>query len=153
MAKKNAPRMPESQQSVSIIGGKKSLFRYKFINYKIEISKGIVKMGTSFEDILNRMKSAPHNGIPKVTNPKVPTTVERDAAAFAERVKNNPIIPTSSGSQLDEILERMRDSSHGGMVYADPAFKQNIDHRLLDGIRCDYQEFLKIMSEQSVDLP
>lgn len=79
-------------------------------------------MATSFEDILNRMRNAPHNGIPPVTNPKVPTKVERDAAAFAERVKNNPIIPTSSGSQLDEILKRMRDSSHGGMVYADPAF-------------------------------
>ena len=82
-------------------------------------------MATSFEDILNRMRNAPHNGIPKVTNPKVPTKVERDAAAFAERVKNNPIIPTSSGSQLDEILKRMRDSSHGGMVYADPAFNGN----------------------------
>lgn len=82
-------------------------------------------MGTSFEDILNRMRNAPHNGIPKVTNPKVPTKVERDAAAFAKRVKNTPIIPTSSGSQLDEILKRMRESSHGGMVYADPAFNGN----------------------------
>lgn len=79
-------------------------------------------MGTSFEDILNRMRNAPHNGIPKVTNPNVPSKVERDAAAFAERVKTNPVIPTSSGSQLDEILKRMRDSSHGGMVYADPKF-------------------------------
>lgn len=110
-------------------------------------------MATSFEDILNRMKNAPHVGISPVTNPKLPTKVERDAATFAERVKNNPIIPTSSGSQLDEILKRMREPSHGGMVYADPNFKQKIDHRLLDGIRCDYQEFLKIMSEQSVDLP
>ena len=101
------------------------MLRYEFINDKIEISKEIVKMATSFEDILNRMRNAPHNGIPKVTNPKVPTKVERDAAAFAERVKNNPIIPTSSGSQLDEILKRMRDSSHGGMVYADPAFNNN----------------------------
>ena len=101
------------------------MLRYQFINYKIEISKEIVKMATSFEDILNRMRNAPHNGIPKVTNPKVPSKVERDAAAFAERVKNNPIIPTSSGSQLDEILKRMRDSSHGGMVYADPAFGNN----------------------------
>lgn len=82
-------------------------------------------MGTSFEDILNRMRNAPHNGIPKVTNPNVPSKVERDAAAFAERVKNNPVIPTSSGSQLDEILKRMRDSGHGGMVYADPAFENN----------------------------
>ena len=82
-------------------------------------------MGTSFEDILNRMRNAPHNGIPKVTNPKVPTKVERDAAAFAERVKSNPIIPTSTGSQLDEILKRMRDSDHNGMVYADPAFHCN----------------------------
>lgn len=82
-------------------------------------------MATSFEDILNRMRNAPHNGIPKVTNPKVPTKVERDAAAFAERVKNNPIIPSSTGSQLDEILKRMRDSSHGGMVYADPSFHCN----------------------------
>ena len=82
-------------------------------------------MGTSFEDILNRMRNAPHNGIPKVTNPNVPSKVERDAAAFAERVKNNPVIPTNSGSQLDEILKRMKDSSHGGMVYADPSFHCN----------------------------
>ena len=101
------------------------MLRYEFINYKIEISKEIVKMGTSFEDILNRMRNAPQNGIPKVTNPNVPSKVERDAAAFAERVKNNPVIPTSSGSQLDEILKRMRYSSHGGMVYADPSFHCN----------------------------
>ena len=82
-------------------------------------------MGTSFEELLKRMNNAPHNGVPKVTNPKVPTKVERDAAAFAERVKNNPIIPTNTGSQLDEILKRMKDSSHGGMVYADPAFGNN----------------------------
>ena len=89
-------------------------------------------MATSFEDILNRMRNAPHNGIPKVTNPKVPSKVERDAAAFAERVKNNPIIPTSSGSQLDEILKRMRDSSHGGMVYADPAFNHTYEYYNID---------------------
>ena len=98
-------------------------------------------MGTSFEDILNRMRNAPHNGIPKVTNPNDPSKVERDAAAFAERVKNNPVIPTSSGSQLDEILKRMRDSSHGGMVYADPAFNGN--NNFLDRIKEEFddQEF------------
>lgn len=82
-------------------------------------------MASFLEDLLKKMKNAPHVGIPPVTNLKVPTKVERDAAAFAEMVKNNPIIPTSSGSQLDEIMKRMRDSSHGGMVYADPAFNKS----------------------------
>lgn len=99
-------------------------------------------MGTSFEDILNRMRNAPHNGIPKVTNPNVPSKVERDAAAFAERVKNNPIIPTSSGSQLDEILKRMRESNHGGMVYADPAFSNSQDY-----IEIDTAEFVEKYKE------
>lgn len=83
-------------------------------------------MASFLDELLKKMKTAPHVGIPPVTNPKVHTKVERDAAEFAERVKNNPIIPTSSGSQLDEILKRMRDSSHGGMVYADPNFASNI---------------------------
>ena len=101
------------------------MLRYQFINYKIEISKEIVKMGTSFEDILNRMKNAPHNGIPKVTNPKVPTKVERDAAAFEARVAASPKVEFKSGSGLDQLLERMRNASHGGMVYADHAFNCN----------------------------
>ena len=104
-------------------------------------------MGTSFEDILNRMRNAPHNGIPKVTNPKVPTKVERDAAAFAERVKNNPIVPTSTGSQLDEILKRMRDSSHGGMVYADPAFNPTMGKSSLEAFDVPFNNFLQAMRE------
>ena len=107
-------------------------------------------MGTSFEDILNRMRNAPHNGIPKVTNPNVPSKVERDAAAFAERVKNNPVIPTSSGSQLDEILKRMRDSSHGGMVYADPAFNGNngLSPAELAATDANFDAFVQMLREK-----
>ena len=36
-------------------------------------------MSTFLDELLMKMKTAPHVGIPPVTNPKVPTKVERDA--------------------------------------------------------------------------
>ena len=44
-------------------------------------------MASFLDDLLKKMKTAPHVGIPPVTNPKVPTKVERDAAEYAEKKK------------------------------------------------------------------
>ena len=79
-------------------------------------------MGTSFEDILNRMKNAPHNGIPPVTNPKVPTKVERDVAAFDARQRVMPKFHFGTGSQLEQLVEHMKNTPHSTPNYADPKF-------------------------------
>jgi hypothetical protein len=82
-------------------------------------------MGTSFEDLMKRMKNAPRVGVPRVTNPKVPTKVERDAAAFAAREAAKPNVEIKNVTGLDQLMERMRNSVHVGMVYADPAFNKS----------------------------
>lgn len=69
-------------------------------------------MGTSFEDLLKRMQNAPHVGVPKVTNPNVPSKVERDVAAFEARQREMPKFVFGTGNQLDALLERMKSTPH-----------------------------------------
>ena len=97
-------------------------------------------MGTSFEDILNRMRNAPHNGIPPVTNPNVPSKVERDVAAFEARQREMPKFHFGTGSQLDNILARMHDSPHVTPTYHDTSFTQPT--QILDTIRADYADYM-----------
>ena len=106
------------------------MLRYQFINYKIEISKEIVKMGTSFEDILKRMRNAPHVGVAPVTNPKVPTKVERDVAAFAARRKEMPKFEFGKGTFLEKLTERMANAPHPTPTYADQKF--NVPEPFID---------------------
>ena len=79
-------------------------------------------MGTYFEDLLMRMKNAPHVGLPKVTNPKVPTKVERDAATFAARQREMPKFEFGKGTFLEKLAERMANAQHTSPTYADPNF-------------------------------
>lgn len=81
-------------------------------------------MASFLEELLKKMKTAPHVGIPKVTNPKVPTKVERDAAEFAARQQATPKQDYGSGSSFDQLMQRIRNSPHAEMRYADPAFNQ-----------------------------
>lgn len=83
-------------------------------------------MGTSFEDILNRMRNAPHVGVPAVTNPKLPTKVEQDVAAFEARQREMPTFHFGNDSQLGALVERMKKTPHQCTTYADSAFKKRV---------------------------
>jgi len=69
-------------------------------------------MGTSFEDILNRMRNAPRVNVPAVTNPKLPSKVERDTAEATARRREMPNFVFNSGKPLDSLQEMMRSASH-----------------------------------------
>jgi len=79
-------------------------------------------MASFLEDLLKKMKNAPHVGIPPVTNPKVPTKVERDAAEYAARERAKPKADYGSGSSFDQLMQRIASSQHPEMRFGDPAF-------------------------------
>jgi hypothetical protein len=81
-------------------------------------------MASFLEDLLKKMQNAPHVGIPKVTNPKVPTKVERDAAEYAARERAKPKADYGSGSSFDQLMRRIASSPHPEMRFGDPAFNQ-----------------------------
>lgn len=81
-------------------------------------------MASFLEDLLKKMKNAPHVGIPPVTNPKVPTKVERDAAEYAARERAKPKADYGSGSSFDQLMRRIANSQHPEMKFGDPAFNQ-----------------------------
>ncbi len=82
-------------------------------------------MASFLEDLLKKMNNAPHVGIPPVTNPKVPTKVERDAAEYAARKKNVPDQIVRNGTFLSELFEQMKNAPHPVMTCADTAFKNS----------------------------
>ena len=82
-------------------------------------------MGTSFEEILKRMRNAPHAGVPRVTNPKLPTKVERDVEAVKVRRKAMPNFHFGTGTQLEQLVEHMKNAPHHTPNYGDPAFNTN----------------------------
>jgi len=82
-------------------------------------------MASFLEDLLKKMKTAPHVGIPPVTNPKVPTKVERDAAEYAARERAKPKADYGSGSSFDQLMQRIANSQHPEMRFGDPAFSGN----------------------------
>lgn len=79
-------------------------------------------MASFLEELLKKMKTAPHVGIPPVTNPKVPTKVERDAAEYAARERAKPKADYGSGSSFDQLMRRIASSQHPEMRFGDPAF-------------------------------
>lgn len=83
-------------------------------------------MASFLEDLLKKMKNAPHVGIPPVTNPKVPTKVERDAAEYAARERAKPKVDYGSGSSFDQLMQRIASSQHPAMRFGDPAFNGNV---------------------------
>jgi len=82
-------------------------------------------MASFLEDLLKKMQTAPHVGIPPVTNPKVPTKVERDAAEFAARQQATPKQDYGSGSSFDQLMKSIANSQHPTMRFGDPAFGNN----------------------------
>ena len=67
-------------------------------------------MSAFLDDLLKKMKTAPHVGIPPVTNPKLPTKVEKDTAEYAARQKAMPNFKFGNG--------------HPSPIYADPKFRR-----------------------------
>ena len=100
-------------------------------------------MASFLEDLLKKMQNAPHVGIPPVTNPKVPTKVERDAAEYAARERAKPKADYGSGSSFDQLMQRIASSQHPAMMFGDPAFNNSIiNHDLIDKIKADFQAFI-----------
>lgn len=82
-------------------------------------------MSTFLDELLKKMKTAPHVGIPPVTNPKVPTKVEKDTAAFAARQKPMPNFVFGTGTPLERLQKQMATAQHPTPTFADPAFNKN----------------------------
>lgn len=79
-------------------------------------------MANFLDELRNRMAASPHVGPTPVTNPKLPTKVERDVAEFKVRQKEMPKFNFGSGSVLQQIKEHTEKCPHVRPTYADPAF-------------------------------
>ena len=82
-------------------------------------------MSTFLEELLKKMKTAPHVGIPPVTTPKLPTKVEKDSAEYAARQKEMPNFKFGTGTPLEQIQARMANAPHPTPTKADPSFTPN----------------------------
>ena len=104
-------------------------------------------MASFLEDLLKKMKTAPHVGIPPVTNPKVPTKVERDAAEYAARERAKPKADYGSGSSFDQLMQRIANSQHPAMRFGDPAFHQCDSWSALDmaAFEDEFQHFMTML--------
>ena len=94
-------------------------------------------MASFLDELLKKMKTAPHVGIPPVTNPKVQTKAERDAAEYAARELAKPKVDYGSGSSFDQLMQHIANSPHPEMRFGDPAFKQCIP---LSAIELEFYE-------------
>lgn len=101
-------------------------------------------MASFLEDLLKKMKNAPHVGIPPVTNPKVPTKVERDAAEYAARERAKPKADYGSGSSFDQLMRRIASSPHPEMRFGDPAFGPSIN---MDALENEFQQWVALLRE------
>lgn len=79
-------------------------------------------MSAFLDDLLKKMKTAPHVGVPTVTNPKLPTKVERETAEYAARQKPMPTFVFGTGTPLERLQKQMVSAQHPTPTYADPAF-------------------------------
>jgi len=79
-------------------------------------------MSAFLDELLKKMKTAPHVGIPPVTNPKVPTKVERDTAEYAARQKEMPNFKFGTGTPLEKLKARMANTPHPTPTRPGPTF-------------------------------
>ena len=79
-------------------------------------------MATFLEKLRERNKNRKDMDTPRVTNPKVPTKVERDVAAFTARQKPMPNFKFGTGTMLEKMKARTAERKDNGLTYADPAF-------------------------------
>lgn len=104
-------------------------------------------MGTFLDNLLKKMKEAPHVGVPPVTNPKMPTKVERDTEAYAVRQKEMPDFHFGTGTPLEKLKARMANAPHPTPTRPDPNFNNNnelcISKAVIESWEADFQEFFK----------
>lgn len=105
-------------------------------------------MSTFLDDLLKKMKTAPHVGVPSVTNPKLPTKVERDTADYAARQKAMPNFKFGTGTPMGKLKEQMEIAQHPTPTYADPKFNNDnnkvcISKALIEAWESEFQEFFK----------
>lgn len=108
-------------------------------------------MASFLEDLLKKMKNTPHVGIPPVTNPKVPTKVERDAAEYAAKERAKAKVDYGSGSSFDQLMRRIASSQHPAMRFADPAFRQHDawqDSIAMAEFNADFENFMAMLKSQ-----
>lgn len=106
-------------------------------------------MSAFLDDLLKKMKTAPHVGVPTVTNPKVPTKVERDTAEYAARQKPMPTFVFGTGTPLEKLKEQMAIAHHPTPTYADPKFNKpevfgphcTLSKAELDAFDANYKQF------------
>lgn len=79
-------------------------------------------MATFLEKLRERNKTRKDMDTPRVTNPKVPTKVEREVAVFAARQKPMPNFKFGTGTMLEKMKARMAERKDEGLTYADPKF-------------------------------
>ena len=106
-------------------------------------------MSAFLDDLLKKMKTAPHVGIPPVTNPKLPSKVERDTAEYAARQKEMPNFHFGDVSSLGGLQNRIKNAPHPTPKYADQKFVNN-DKELLEAIKADFQAYIKSASANGV---
>ena len=108
-------------------------------------------MASFLEDLLKKMQNAPHVGIPPVTNPKVPTKVERDAAEYAARERAKPKADYGSGSSFDQLMRSIASSPHPEMRFGDPAFgpgNANDVWQGMDEFNAEYESWMRLMKSK-----
>ena len=109
-------------------------------------------MSTFLDELLKKMKTAPHVGVPPVTNQKVPTKVEKDTATFASRQKDMPSFTFGTGTPLEKLKSRMVSTPHPTPTFADPSFNPHsgspISKADFDAYAKIYKEFLKQVEQE-----
>lgn len=79
-------------------------------------------MGSFLDRLREKNKNAKHVGVPHVTNQKVQTKVEKDAASFAARQKPMPNFTFGTGTHLEKLKARMANTPHPTPTCPDPPF-------------------------------
>lgn len=109
-------------------------------------------MSTFLDDLLKKMKTAPHVGVPSVTNPKLPTKVERETAEYAARQKAMPNFKFGTGTPLERLQKQMVIAQHPTPTYADPKFNNTtlpfISKDVIDTWEAEFQSFFKQEEEK-----
>ena len=108
-------------------------------------------MATFLENLRERNKNRKDMNTPRVTNPKVPTKVERDVAAFEARQKPMPNFKFGTGTVLEKMkarmAERAKNGPSSGMHYGDPAFKNGNSEAEWDKLFDDLIEAIRVKNK------
>lgn len=104
-------------------------------------------MSTFLDNLLKKMKTAPHVGVPPVTNPKLPTKVERETAEYAARQKAMPNFKFGTGTPLEKLQARMANAPHPTPTKADPAFKTGNSEAEWDKLFDDLIEAIRVKNK------